>query len=105
MKNNSTWQPPTFGEKKENEVTCYTVAIGNFNPFAIGRQKRDQEKILNIIKKQEGFIGVYPCYPNGTLLLFKTKNNAKVAKNVLDSYYILTGKNVSEVYIDKSYLD
>ena len=29
MKKYEPWQPPRFGEKLPNEVTVYTVAIGN----------------------------------------------------------------------------
>jgi len=29
MKENKYWNPMTFGEKRDDEVVCYTVAIPN----------------------------------------------------------------------------
>jgi len=81
------------------EVKAYTVAIGNFSiPFT-----RDQKKILKIIKNLDGFYGLQPHYPHGTLLIFKSENDAKRAKNQLDSLGILTGKNICEVFIPSEY--
>lgn len=105
MKNNGyEWRPPRIGEKRENEVSVYTVAIGNFKPFAIGKQKRVQEQVIDFLKSLEGFIGVYPYYPKGTLCLFKTENDAKRAKNSIRAKGIQTGNNIGEVYVDKKYL-
>lgn len=102
--NNFNWRPPKIGEKQANEVSVYTVGIGNFKPFAIGKQKKVQDEVLDFIKKLEGFIGVYPYYPHGTLCLFKTENDAKRAKNSMQAKGIQTGKNIGEVYVDKKYL-
>ena len=81
------------------EVKAYTVAIGNFSiPFT-----KDQKKVLKIIKNLDGFYGLKPCYPHGTLLLFNTENNAKRARNELDSLGIQTGTNICEVFIPEEY--
>ncbi len=86
----------TNGEKK-----YWTVAVGNLaGPFALPSTRWKEKKILNIIKEQEGFVGVHPCPPKGTLLLFKTENNAKKARNVLRAEGVLCGKNICEVYAD-----
>lgn len=75
---------------------AYTVAIGNFSiPFT-----KDQKKIVEEIKKMDGFIGFHPAYPYGTLLLFKTENNAKVGRNILRDMGVQTGINIAEVEYD-----
>ena len=82
-----------------SEVKAYTVAIGNFSiPFT-----RDQKKLIKIIEKFDGFYGLHPAYPYGTLLIFKTENDAKRARNELDSLGVQTGNNICEVFIPSEY--
>ena len=96
------WKPPEFGEKKENEVVAYAFAIGNLsmNPF---KQKRQME-VLKYIQSMEGFCGIYPHYPHGTLCIFKTKNDAKGARNLVKAKGCPVGNNIGEIYIDKQYV-
>lgn len=96
------WQPPRFGDKQPNEVSVYTVAVGNIslNPLF----KKRQKQALDYISSLDGFIGLYPHPPYGTLCLFKNKNDAKAARNLMKSKGIGTGKNICEVYIDKKFL-
>ena len=56
------------GEKQPWETEAYTVAIANLNPLARGKEKKIQEEIMNRIKKLDGFIGIHPVPPRGTLL-------------------------------------
>lgn len=83
-----------------NEVKCYTVAIPNF-PLIL---KKEHKKLIENISKYEGFVGVHPCYPRGTILIFKTKNDAKRARNRLKGIINIVGNNVGEVYIDERYV-
>ena len=97
------WRPAQFGEKKENEVTCYTVAIPNL-PMIPNRKVK---KFIKWIGELDGFVGIRPEYPRGTLLLFKTENDAKRARNQIRAYpnYEGTvGNNICEVYIPKEYV-
>lgn len=89
-------------KKKPNEVSAWAVGVGNItlNPFFLKRQKQ----ALDFIKSLEGFIGVTPCYPHGTLCLFKTENDAKGAKNLMSAKGIQVGKYITEVYVDKKYI-
>ena len=81
------------------EVKAYTVAIGNFSiPFT-----RDQKKVIKVIQHLDGFYGLKPCYPHGTLLMFNSENNAKRARNELDSLGVQTGNNICEVFIPSEY--
>lgn len=71
----------------------YTVAIANL-PLIPNR------KITRFVKwvcELNGFIGIHPHHPNGTLLIFETKNHAKRAKNLIEDYGVHTGKNICEV--------
>lgn len=98
---NKLWNPPRIGEKLENEVVVYTVAVGNLPVFA----KKKTRKALRFIKGLDGFIGVYPYYPHGTLCFFRTLNQAKIAKNMMDAQGIATGFNITEAFIDKKYVE
>lgn len=103
MRNKTEWQPPRQGDKLPNEVSAYTVAVGNFtlNPFMRKRQKQ----AVDYIQALEGFLGFYPCYPYGTLCIFKTENDAKGARNKMRHKGIEVGKNIGEIYIDKMYIE
>lgn len=97
------WQPPRIGEKKEDEVVCYTVAMPNL-PLIPNKRIKD---FINYIQTLDGFQGFYPCYPHGTLIIFDTENNAKGGRNLLKTYPGLEfefGKNIGEVYVNKKYL-
>ena len=89
-------------EKKPNEVSAWTVGVGNFtlNPFL----QKKQKQAVDYIQSLEGFLGFTPCYPHGTLCLFKTENDAKGARNLMKNKGIQVGKNIAEVYVDKKYL-
>lgn len=75
-------------------MKAYTVAVGNFSPF-----RRGSRNALKFIKTLDGLIGVHPCYPRGTLILFDSENNAKIARNLMESKGIRTGINICEVDI------
>jgi len=92
-----------FGEKRENEVTCYTVAIPNLPIFP----NKEVKKFLNWIQTLDGFVGLRPEYPYGTILIFKTENDAKGARNLIRAYKGYNGevgKNICEIYIPKEYV-
>lgn len=90
---------------KENEVSAWTVAVGNFPmPWTSKKKKQKAEKALAIIRELDGLYGVTPMPPNGTLLTFDTLNHAKIASNILISKGIKTGDNICEVFLDKAYI-
>ncbi len=96
------WQPPHFGEKRENEITCYTVAVGNLPmpPFI----KKETRQAIEFINELPGFVGFYPHWPNGTLCVFRTKNDAIRGKNEMQGKGIQTGINICEIYVEKQYV-
>lgn len=67
----------------------WTVAVGNFNPLM--KASRDA---IGFISGLEGLVAVHPHYPNGTLLLFDSLNNAKGARNLMEAKGIQTGRNI-----------
>lgn len=87
---------------KDNEVAVWSVAVGNIprNPF----QMKKALKILDYIKSLDNFIGIHPAPPHGILCLFKTENDAKGARNLMQLKGIKCGVNICEVYIDKVYM-
>lgn len=92
------------GEKQPWETEAYTVAIANLNPLARGKEKKIQEEIMNRIKKLDGFIGIHPVPPRGTLLIFKTENDAKRGRNEIKTFLAPVGDNICKIYIDKKFI-
>lgn len=89
----------------ENEVTCYTVAVGNAPmPWSSRKVKKAAKAAMEYIATLEGLVGVNPQPPRGTLCLFRTLNDAKAAKNLMDAKGIKTGDNICAVFVDKKYL-
>lgn len=81
-------------------MKAYTVAVGNLPntpPFMWSKETR---KAVELINSLDGLIGVHPHYPDGMLLLFKTRNDAVSGKNILDYEEVQTGRNIAEVEID-----
>lgn len=85
-----------------NEVELWTVAIGNLPLFPW--LHKDIRELLKLIKGMDGFTGIYPNYPQGTLLLFDTENNAKGATNILRFRGVQCGTNICKVLVDKKYV-
>ena len=81
-------------------MKVYTVAVGNVNPLS-----RRSRKAVKFISKLKGLVGVHPHYPDGTLILFDTENNAKIARNEMNAVGIVTGSNICEVEIDDKYAE
>lgn len=93
------------GKPQEDEETCWTVTVGNLPmPWHSRKIKKAANEVLDYIKKLEGFCGVTPIIPNGTLIIFRTENDAKRAKNRLDSMGVITGSHICEVFVKKEYL-
>ena len=72
----------------------YSVAVGNINPLQ--KSSRDAVKYISKLK---GFVGFFPHYPYGTLCFFKTENDAKKARNMMNCEGIQTGNNICEMEI------
>ena len=85
-------------------VEAWTVAVGEIRPFAIGKLRRMQKEALEFVKGTEGFLGIHPAPGRGTLLLYRTKNDAIRAKNLLDAKGCQTGKNICQCYIPREFV-
>ena len=75
-------------------MKAWSVAIGNINPL-----KKTSRDAVKYISKLGGFVGFFPHYPQGTLCFFKTENDAKRARNMMESKGIHTGNNICEMDI------
>ena len=82
-----------------NEVKAWAFAIGNIHLIPTETDKQ----VMKIVKGLDGLYGVKPEFPRGTLLIFKTENHAKRAKNKLESYGIQTGAHIGECFIPAEY--
>jgi hypothetical protein len=101
MKQNKYWNPAKIGPKQEGEVTAYTVAIANL-PINPGKEVME---FVRWVETLEGYYGLRPEYPHGTLLIFDTKNHAIAARNQIRNYKggVQTGNNICECFIPKEY--
>lgn len=91
-----------------HEVKAYTVAVPNLAGTLPGTFKpkmlRDSKKLLNYAKELDGFLGIHPAPPRGTLLIFKTENDAKRARNLIaNDLKVQTGSNIVEIFIPEQY--
>lgn len=96
------WEPPKYGPKKDDEVSCYAFAMPNL-PLIPDKRILD---FLNYMSTLDGFQGLYPYPPHGTLIIFDTENNAKGGRNILRTYPGIEfefGKNIVEIFINKKY--
>lgn len=91
-----------YREPTENDVTVWSVSVGNL-PFPLFASK-SVRLAVKLIKEQEGFLFFYPCYPHGTLCLFRTENDAKGARNVMRFKGIQCGDNICKLFVDKKYV-
>lgn len=90
------------------EATAYTVAVPNLAGTIPGSNKpahwRDTHKLLAYVKKLDGFLGIHPVPPRGTLLIFKTENDAKRARNLIsEDLKVQTGTNIMQIFIPEEY--
>ena len=68
------------------------------------KELRDTKKLLNYCKKLDGFLGIHPMPPRGTLLIFKTENDAKRGRNLLaNDLKVQTGTRICEIFIPEQY--
>mgnify|MGYP003293783239 CR=1 FL=1 len=80
----------------------YTVSIPNL-PLPTTRKNRKLiDGVIKLIKKQDGFIGLSPEFPHGTILFFGTLNDAKRARNNLRAELNAVGTNICAATMDES---
>lgn len=99
-------KPATFSA---DEVKAYAIAVPNLAgmlPWTMSRKHiKDSQKLLNYAKKLDGFLGIHPVPPRGTLLVFRSLNEAKRARNLLanDLKINQIGDHITEIFIPKQY--
>lgn len=79
----------------DNNKSVWMVAVGNVNPLS-----RASRKAVEFIRGLSGLVAVHPAYPHGTLLLFESKNHAKIARNLMEAEGIKCGKNICKGHIE-----
>lgn len=89
---------------KPGEIEAWGIGTGNLpGPFAPKEVKESAEEAIEFIRNRPGFIGVHLCYPFGTLCIFRTKKDARVAKQAMELRGIVTGNEVVRIFIPKEY--
>lgn len=71
--------------------TIYSVATGN-----VRITRRSSREAAKYVASLNGFVGVTPYYPAGTLWYFDTLNAAKRARNMMLDKGINCGDNICE---------
>ena len=88
-------------KRRDDEVSLWTVAIGEIDPFAKGWKKKAQEEVIEFIKTLSGFVGVHPVIGSGTLLLFRSEEQAKDGRQKLKDKGCPVGDNGCMCYVEK----
>lgn len=102
----NTQQRATFSA---DEITAFAVAVPNLAGTIPGtlspKHIKESKKLLNYVNKLDGFLGIHPVPPRGTLLVFQTENDAKRARNLLanDLKINQIGDNITKIFIPKEY--
>lgn len=87
----------------EDMAIAWTVIVGNISIKT--RHRKTLKEFVRILKEDcEGFLGVNPCPPYGTILFFKTLNDAKISRNVLESKGIKCSREICDVHIPAEYV-
>ena len=90
---------PRSGEKE-----AWGIGTGNLpGPFAPKEVKKSAKEAIEFIQNRPGFIGVHPCYPDGTLCIFSSEKKAIAAKKAMELRGIVTGKEVVRIFIPKEH--
>lgn len=88
-------------KQRPDEDIVFAFGVGRMLP-KLGMGKA-MKKAFNLIKEQEGFIGVHPVDLWHNLLVFDTLNHAKTAMNNLKAAKINTGK-IAPILVEKQYI-
>lgn len=91
-----------IGPKGPDDVTMYTVAVPEISPFVWGAKRLAQERMIRLIKTLEGFTAVHPVPGRATILLFREKNQAVRARNVIQGEGFPVGDHVSECFVPEA---
>lgn len=90
-----------------NKVKAYALGIPNLAGtcgIPTSRQLRDSRKLIKYVSKLDGFLGIHPCPPDGTALIFRTKNDAiRDKKSLVCDLEINQIGNVVECFIPEEY--
>lgn len=88
-------------KQSDNEEIVFALGVGRMIPM-LGKKKQ-MEKAFECIKNQEGFIGIHPIDLWKNLLIYRTLNDAKRAKNELRSKGCQIG-NVAPILVSKEFI-
>lgn len=85
---------------RSGEIEAWGIGIGNLpGPFAPKEVKESAKEAIEFIRNRPGFIGVHPCYPDGTLCIFSSEKKAIAAKKAMEFRGITTGKEITRIFI------
>ena len=89
---------------RPGEIEAWGVGVGNFpGPFTPKELKESAKEAIEFIQNRPGFIGIHPCYPDGTLCIFSSEKKAIAAKKAMEFRGITTGKGIAKIFIPKEY--
>lgn len=89
-------------KQKPDEEIVFTFGTGRIVPkFGMHKQMKAG---MDLVKKQDGFLGIHPIDLWHTLLIFDTLNNAKGARNNLKAKGIGVGQ-VVPILVKKEYIE
>lgn len=88
-------------KQREDEEIVFALGVGRMIPM-LGKGKQ-MKKAFEHIKRQKGFIGVHPIDLWKNLLVYRTLNDAKRARNELRSKGCDTG-NVAPILVAKEFI-
>lgn len=83
----------------DGEVRAYAFGTN----FAPTKPSRRADKILGILQGTDGLIGVHPLPPRGSLMVYKTENDAKIARNRMGAAGVFVGE-IRSCWVDARFV-
>ena len=72
--------------------------------YGFGISEVDAVKHSDAIKTAKGLIGVH-LHPQGLLVIFRTENDAKICRNIMEYDGCRVGRKIIEVYVKKDEME
>lgn len=85
--------------ERDGDVRVWTVATET--PIVYGlRGRKETRRMVEFIVGLDGYVGVHPdSLGRGVVWLFRTENDAKAARNLMEARGIRCGVNICEAFL------
>lgn len=88
-------------EQTVKKIKVYSFGT-NLGTGAMRDEKKRIKAVAQKMQSMDGLVGATLCLPRGTILSFKSENDAKIARNRLMAIGVACGMNIVESEMDEA---